>query len=157
MSFATRLAATILIASTAAAYAHSFNKGDIIVIHPWTRATPEGATAGSGYVKITNNGKEKDRLTGGSFDGADAIEIHEMKMDGNIMKMRELKEGIEINPGETLEIKPGGTHLMITGLKSAIKVGPDRKATLNFEKAGPLDVEFKVEEIGASESVEHKH
>jgi periplasmic copper chaperone A len=157
MSFVTRLAAALLLASSISAQAHSFTKGDIIVVHPWTRATPDGAPVGSGYLKITNNGKEADRLLGGNFDGAEAVEIHEMKMDGDVMKMRELKEGLEIAPGATVEIAPGGTHLMFTGLKKNIDVGPDRKATLKFEKAGAIDVEFRIEPIGATESIDHNH
>lgn len=157
MSLVTRLAAALFLASTIAAHAHSFTKGDIVVGHPWTRATPEGATAGSGYLTITNTGKVSDRLMGGSFDGAEAIEIHDMTMNGDVMQMRELKEGLKIEPGASVKIAPGGLHLMFTGLKSKIDVGPDRKATLNFEKAGPLSVEFKVEAIGANESAEHPH
>ena len=157
MSFATRLAAAILIASTIAVQAHSFTKGDIVVGHPWARATPDGATVGVGYIKITNNGKAADRLTGGSFDGADTLEIHEMTMDGDIMKMRQLKDGFEIAPGATVELKPGGNHLMFTGLKKPIAVGPDSKATLTFEKAGAIDVEFRIEPFGATESADHKH
>ncbi len=154
MSFSMRLAAALVLATSIAAHAHSYSKGDIVVVHPWTRATPEGAPVGSGYLKITNNGKDADRLLGGSFDGAEAVEIHEMKMDGDVMQMRELKEGLEIKPGATVEIAPGGMHLMFTGLKKNIDVGPARKATLNFQKAGPIDVEFQVEAIGATQSSE---
>jgi periplasmic copper chaperone A len=157
MSIAIRLAAVVLLASTIAAGAHSFNKGDITVGHPWARATPEGADAGVGYVKITNAGKQADRLTGGSFNGDGVVEIHEMKMDGDVMKMRQLKDGLEIAAGATVELKPGGNHLMFTGLKSAIVEGPKVKGTLNFEKAGAIDVEFMIEPVGASESTDHKH
>jgi periplasmic copper chaperone A len=157
MSFAVRLALALLLLSPATAFAHSFTKGDIAVGHPWARATPEGAAVGVGYLKITNKGKEADRLTGGAMDGADKIEIHEMKMDGDVMKMRQLTEGLEIKPGETVELKPGANHLMFTGLKKTILQGPDLKATLNFAKAGAIDVEFRVEAVGATESMDHKH
>ena len=157
MTFKLRLACALMLAMPAAALAHSFTKGDIVVSHPWARATPDGATAGAGYVKITNNGKAADRLTGGALEGADAIEIHDMTMDGTVMKMRQLKDGLEIAPGATIEIKPGGMHLMFTGLKKPNAAGPDRKATLTFEKAGAIDVEFRIEPIGATESAHHKH
>ena len=65
----------------------------MLVVHPWTRATPDGATVGVGYLTISNNGKEADGLIGGTFEGADKIEIHEMKMDGDKMIMRQLKDG----------------------------------------------------------------
>jgi periplasmic copper chaperone A len=157
MSLFTRLAFALVVLSPIAAHAHSFNKGDIVVGHPWTRSTPGAATVGAGYVKITNNGKVSDRLTGGSFDGAGALEVHEMKMEGDIMKMRQLKDGFEIAPGATVELKPGGNHLMFTGLNSPITEGPKRKGTLVFEKAGAIDVEFAIEPIAASGSVDHKH
>lgn len=157
MSKFLRFAFALLVLMPVAAFAHSFNKGDIVVDHPWTRATPGAATVGVGYVKITNNGKAADRLTGGTFDGAGALEVHEMKMDGDIMRMRQLKEGFEIGPGATVELKPGGNHLMFTGLTSAIAEGPKRKGTLVFEKAGAVDVEFAIEPIAASEGTGHKH
>ena len=147
----------LLLSLPAAAFAHSFTKGDIVVKHPWARATPDAATVGVGYVKIINNGKDADRLTGGSFDGADKLEIHEMTMTGDVMKMRQLTEGIEIKPGETIELKPGSNHLMFTGLTKQIVEGPHRKGTLTFEKAGSVDVEFMIEGLGATESSDHKH
>lgn len=162
MTFAPRMVcALVLIASplaiAGAASAHSFKKGDIVAGHPWTRATPGGATVGAGYIKITNNGKTADRLTGGTMDGA-SVEVHEMKMDGGVMSMRQLKDGIEIQPGATVELKPGGNHLMFIGLKKPIAVGPDQKGTLSFEKAGSLEVEYRIEPIGATESHDHsKH
>jgi hypothetical protein len=70
-------------------------------------ATPEGETVGAGYMKITNNGKEADRLTGGTFESADKVEVHEMKMEGDKMTMRQLADGLEIKPGETVELNPG--------------------------------------------------
>jgi periplasmic copper chaperone A len=151
------LALAMVLALPGAALAHSFTKGDIVAGHPWARATPDGAKVGVGYIKITNNGKASDRLTGGSFEGA-SVEIHEMSMDGGIMKMRQISEGLEIAPGATVELKPGGNHLMFMGLKQAIATGADRKATLTFEKAGTLEVEFRIEPIGATESHDHsKH
>lgn len=156
MSKSLRLAVALLLTLPAAALAHSFTKGDIVAGHPWARATPDGAKVGAGYIKITNNGKVSDRLTGGSFEGA-TVEIHEMSMDGGVMKMRQLSEGLEILPGATVELKPGGNHLMFMGLKQSITAGADRKATLTFEKAGSLDVEFRIEPIGATESHDNKH
>lgn len=152
-----QIALAALLSLTAAASAHSFKKGDIVVGHPWTRATPEAATVGVGFVKITNNGKDSDRLKGGTFEGAGAIEVHEMSMDGEVMKMRQLVDGLEIKPGETVELKSGSNHLMFTDLKKQIVEGPDRKGTLIFEKAGAIDVEFRIEGLGATESADHKH
>jgi copper(I)-binding protein len=129
-------------------------KGDITVGHPWSRVTPQGSAVGVGYVKITNSGKTSDKLTGGTFDGANSVEIHEMKTEDDIMKMRKLSGGIEINPGETIELKPSSYHLMFLGLKAPISEGPNVKGSLNFEKAGIVEVKFKIEPIGAQDSVD---
>jgi copper(I)-binding protein len=148
--------AAILIFSSAV-FAHSFKKGDISIDHPWTRATPAGATVGAGYLKITNNGKEADKLTGGTFDGAGTVEIHEMKMTGDNMTMRQLKDGLEIKAGETVDFGPMSFHLMFLGLKNPIAEGSDAKGTLIFEKAGAVDITYKVEPFGATESEDDKH
>lgn len=156
MNIKLNLALALILALPGAAMAHSFTKGDLVAGHPWARATPDGAKVGVGYVKITNNGKTADRLTGGTFEGS-TVEVHEMSMDSGVMKMRQLREGLEIAPGATVELKPGGNHLMFVGLKQAIAAGADRKATLTFEKAGNLEVEFRIEPIGATESRDNKH
>jgi copper(I)-binding protein len=116
---------------------------------PWARATPGGAQVAGGYMKITNTGTDADRLVGGSLPIASEVEVHEMAMSGNVMKMRRLAEGLEIKPGQTVELKPGSYHLMFTGLRSGLKAGQTVKGTLAFEKAGTVEVEYKVVPIGA--------
>ena len=78
-----------------------------------------------------------------------------MKMNGDMMIMRELPQGIEIKPGETIAFTPGSYHLMLHGLKKPIVVGPNVKGTLSFEKAGSVDVDYKVEAFGAMTSSDH--
>ena len=125
-----------------------YKGGALTIESPWARATPGGAKVAGGFMTITNAGKEPDRLIGGSVPVADRFEVHEMAMDGGVMKMRELSKGLEIKPGETVELKPGGYHLMFMDLKSGLKEGQTVKGTLVFEKAGKIDVEFKVGPIG---------
>ncbi|MBS0232113.1 MAG: copper chaperone PCu(A)C [Proteobacteria bacterium] len=151
------VALALLVAFSAPGSAHKFEKGDIVIEHPWTRATAPGAAVGVGYLAITNNGKEVDKLTGGTFDGAGNVEIHEMKMDGDKMLMRQLKDGLEIKPGETVKFSPGGYHLMFVGLKKPIANGPNIKGSLTFEKAGAVDVTYKVESLGAMKSSDADH
>ena len=91
---------------------------------------------------------QADRLTGGTLPVAGRFEVHEMAMDGGVMKMRELKKGLEIKPGETVELKPGGFHLMFMDLKQGLKEGESYKGTLVFEKAGKIEVEYKIGPIG---------
>ena len=100
-------------------------------------------------MTITNTGTAPDRLVGGTTDIAKSFEVHEMKMDGGVMKMRELAGGLEIKPGQTVTLDPSGYHVMFVGLKDQLKQGGHFKATLQFAKAGKVDVDFAVEGIGA--------
>ena len=131
------------------AQAEDVTAGGLKISAPWARATPKGASVGGGYMKITNTGTAPDRLVGGSTDISSRFEIHEMSMDNGVMKMRPVANGIEIKPGQTVEFKPGGYHVMFVGLKGALDQGQHVKATLEFEKAGKVDVDFTVEGIGA--------
>ena len=141
-------AAGILMAG--AAQAHEYKVGTLQIIHPWARATPKGASVGGGYMKIINTGTTADRLVGGSSPIASRFEIHEMSMDNGVMKMRPLKDGVEIKPGQTVEFSPGSFHIMLQDLKQPIKEGDHVKGTLTFEKAGPVDVEFIAVGVGGT-------
>ncbi len=123
---------------------------DIKVSAPWSRATVRGASVGVGFLTIENNGKEADRLLGGTSDAAEKLEIHETRSEGGIMKMRALPEGIEIKPGQTVVLKPGAIHLMLVGLKAPMFPGGVVHATLNFAKAGSIAVDLPVEGFGAT-------
>lgn len=109
-----------------------------------------GAKIAGGYLKITNTGKSPDRLVSAISAGADRVEIHEMSMTDGVMKMRPLADGLTIKPGETVELKPGGLHMMFMDIKQPLKQGDKLKATLTFEKAGKLDVSFDVNAMGAT-------
>ena len=128
----------------------TYKLGDLTVTSPWTRATPGGAKIAGGYLKITNNGSAADRFVGAKSGTADRVEIHEMSMSDGVMKMRPLPNGLEIKPGETVELKSGGYHLMFMDLSQPLKQGDSLKATLQFEKAGLLDVNFNVNALGAT-------
>lgn len=137
----------------------TYKIGDLLVASPWTRATPGGAKIAGGYLKVTNSGTSADRLTGATTASADRVEIHEMSMTDGVMKMRPLADGLTIKPGETVELKPGGFHMMFMDIKQPLKQGETLKATLTFEKAGKLDVSFNVNAIGAGAGAApaHKH
>jgi copper(I)-binding protein len=123
--------------------------GALKITAAWARATPKGASVGGGYLTVTNTGTTPDRLLGGSSDASKKFELHEMKMDKGVMKMRPLPDGVEIKPGQTVELKPGGEHIMLVGLNRQLMKGDQIKGTLNFEKAGKVDVTFSVAGIGA--------
>jgi uncharacterized protein YcnI/copper(I)-binding protein len=137
--------------SQSASAAATYKIGPLVVEAPWARATPGGAKVGGGYLKITNTGSKPDRLTGGSVPFAKSVEVHEMAMTGDVMKMRRLENGLEIKPGETVELKPGGNHLMFMGLTAGLKDGQQVKGTLVFEKAGSVDVTYNVTPMGGAQ------
>jgi periplasmic copper chaperone A len=127
----------------------SYKLGQLIIEAPWARATPQGAQVGAGYLTITNTDKEADRLIGGSLPVATSVEVHQMTTSDGVMKMRKMDNGLEIKLGQTVELKPGGYHLMFNGLHEGLKQGQTIKGTLQFEKAGSLEIEFHVAPIGA--------
>jgi periplasmic copper chaperone A len=133
-----------------AASANDYKLGALEIQQPWARATPKGAGTAAGYVAIKNSGTTPDRLTGGSLAVAGAAQVHKMTMDGGVMKMRPVPDGIEIKPGETVELKPGGFHLMFTDLKARLVKGQLVKGTLTFANAGTVDVEFAIAGVGAT-------
>lgn len=138
------------------AAAHDYTIGSLKIGHPWARATPPTAPSGGGFLTVTNTGTTVDRLVSASSPAAGQTQIHEMKMDGTIMRMREVENGLEIPPGATVALAPGGLHLMMMGLKDPLKQGTRVPLTLTFEKAGKIDVELVVMALGASPDA-HKH
>ncbi len=149
------LAAFCCLSLAAPAFAHGYKVGDLEIGHPWTRATPPSARVGGGYLKITNRGSAADRLLSATFDGSSTVEIHEMAHANGVMTMRELPKGLEIKPGETVELKPGGFHLMFMGLKAQLVEKQRLKGVLVFEKAGRVEVEYAVESMGSRGGDEH--
>ncbi|SDQ82162.1 copper chaperone PCu(A)C [Pseudovibrio sp. Tun.PSC04-5.I4] len=143
------VAAALVAFSGSASFAHSIQHGDLTIKDAWTRATPPKAKGGGAFVTITNNGAEDAHLTGAVSGYAKRTEIHEMSMNDGVMKMRKLEDGVVIPAGETLELKPGSYHVMFLGLNQAFKMGEDLKVTLEFEKAGPVEVTFPVMKLGA--------
>jgi copper(I)-binding protein len=139
-----------LVALSVPSHAHDVKAGDLIIEHPWARATPGGAKVGGGYLTIANKGGAPDRLVGGSFEASSGFELHEMSMDGGVMRMRPTGP-LEIPAGGTLTLDPSAKHIMFTGLKHGLKKGESVAGTLVFDHAGTVPVQFEVEAIGAKE------
>lgn len=141
------------------AAAHDYKFGDLAVIHPWARATPEGAKVGAGYVTIHNKGSTPERLISITAAISEKAEIHEMAVDGNgVMTMRPVTDGVEIPAGGQAVLEPGSFHIMFVGLKRPAVKDERFAATLTFEKAGTVEVEFMVQEMaGGQTPAEHRH
>jgi periplasmic copper chaperone A len=151
------LLAVTLAALATVASADNYQLGAIKIDHPWSRATPKGATTAAGYVTITNTGNTLDRLLGGTMGNAERAQVHQITTDHGVMTMRPVTGGLEIKPGEMLELKPDSFHLMFAGLKEPLVNGQSVKGSLTFEKAGSVEVEFAVEGVGAPTTSEMKH
>jgi periplasmic copper chaperone A len=155
--FGVLVASLIAVLSGSAASALDYKVGALEIDSPWSRAVPKGAKVAAGYMKIKNTGTEPDRLVGGSTPVAGRFEIHGMSMDKGVMKMRPLPSGLEIKPGETAELKPSSSHIMMMDLRQPIQRGKPFKATLMFEKAGEVDLDFTVEDVGATSAAAPAH
>jgi copper(I)-binding protein len=142
--------ATFMGIAVSAAHGTDYKAGSLVISDPWSRATPKGASVAAGYMKITNNGATPDRLIGGSTDVASSFEVHEMSMTEGVAKMRLVQGGLEIKPGQTVELKPGSYHVMFMGLKKPLAAGEHIKATVMFEKAGKVDVDYDVRAMGST-------
>lgn len=122
--------------------------GDIVITEARSRATPPSANVAGGYLTIENTGTSDDRLVGIETDLSERAELHEMKMEDGVMKMRALGDGIAIPAGGTVELKPGGLHLMFMGIRHPLKEGDEVPVKLTFETAGSIEVMLKVGSIG---------
>jgi periplasmic copper chaperone A len=151
--FLSLIAATALLASPV--WAQDYKLGSLEITQPWTRATAPTAKAGGGFLTITNKGATPDRLIAARSTASAKVEIHEMKMDGNVMRMRELDKGLEILPGATVELKPGGYHIMFMELKAPFAKDAKVPVTLVFEKAGSIEVPLAVQAIGTTPPAKH--
>ncbi|WP_061937600.1 copper chaperone PCu(A)C [Aureimonas sp. AU22] len=139
------------------AAAHEFKAGDLTIDHPSSRPTPPAARVGAGYVSIRNDGAEPDRLVGGSADVAGRFEIHASTVEDGVARMRRVEGGIVLEPGATIKLASGGSHIMLLDLKEPIVKGQSFDGTLVFERAGTVPVRFSVEGLGvATTSFSHE-
>ncbi len=154
----TFLAASPALLSPAApitAAAQEARAGDLAVQQPWTRAAGQGAT-GAGFLSISNRGAAADRLLSAATPAARAVELHTMIRDGDVMRMRAV-EAIEVPPGQTVALRPGGLHMMLVGLSRPLREGETVPVTLRFERAGEVWVALSVQAAGARKPAAHRH
>jgi periplasmic copper chaperone A len=149
------LTALALACAMSAAAAHDYKLGALSIEHPWARPTLPGQSVGGAYLGIHNSGSAPDRLLGASMPGA-MVEVHEMRMEGNVMRMREIG-ALDLPAGKSVTLSPGGLHLMLMGLKAPLKLGDKPALKLRFEKAGEIEVLLHVENKPAPAGDAHKH
>jgi copper(I)-binding protein len=142
-----RIAAALMAAAfAAAAQAHEFKQGDLVVVHPHAR--PSAGRTGAAYFAVESKGAA-DRLVSAASPAAEKTELHSMTMEGNVMRMRQV-EGIDVPAGGKAVLQSGGLHVMLIGLKAPLREGDKFPLTLTFAKAGKVEVEVIVEKPGAA-------
>jgi periplasmic copper chaperone A len=134
------------IALSSAALAQSASVGPIKIENAYTRATAPGQQVAGGFMKIENRGAA-DQLISASSPAAGEVQLHEMAMEGNVMKMRQLKD-IPVPASGAVELKPGGLHLMLMNIKTPLAAGETVPVKLKFAKAGEVEVKFPVNAMG---------
>lgn len=153
INFLQAVISSALIAFSSYVLAHNDMKGSeyrigqIKIENPYARATVPGQKTAVGFMKIENKGAS-DQLIAASSPLAGEMQLHTMIMDGNVMKMREVKT-IEAPANGSVELKPGGLHLMFIDMKSPLKVGEAVPVKLKFQKAGEVEIKMPVREVGS--------
>lgn len=136
--------ASALFVLAGGAIAHEYKLGELEIVHPASRAMLNGQKVGGGFMTITNHGKADDRLVSVTSPVSPDVQLHEMAVVDGIMKMRQLKDGIPVPAGETVKLQSGGLHVMFMGVSKPFAEGDKIAATLHFEKAGDVNVDFAV-------------
>jgi len=140
----TLLAAAVL---AAAANAHEYSMGSLVIGHPWSRPTVSGMPTGVAYLSITNRGLRQDTLLYASTPMAERVEFHRTSFEAGMAHMRPVNT-LVIQPNSTVKAEPGGLHLMLVDLKAPLVEGSMVPLVLHFESAGEITVQIKVEPMG---------
>ncbi len=164
LSVAAILAASSILSAHAMAHDHAMaaetamspvTVGDLELSGAFTRATLPNAPVGGGFLTITNTGEQDDRLIAAQSSFSPDVQLHEMAVVDDVMRMQELKNGIEIPAGKAVSLAPGGLHLMFMQISEPFVEGETVPVTLTFEKAGTVEIELAVQSFGASSMENH--
>ena len=147
--FAAAIGLIMLSVAAGITHDHMASVGNLEISHAWARAMLPNQPAGGGYMVIANQGQEADRLMSASSPAAARVEIHTMEVINDVMTMRPVDGGLEIPAASTVELKPGGLHVMFMGVETPFKDGDTVPVTLTFEKAGSVEVNFPVRKAGS--------
>lgn len=145
---------SLLALSCSTSFAADYQVGDLTISDPWSRALPPNAPAGAAYFKITNHGQGQDKLIAADSDIAGKTELHTHIHVGEVMRMQKI-DAVEIPAAGEAVFAPGGNHVMLIGLKQPLEKGLTFPLTLEFEKAGKVQVEVEVREDEAHGGMQH--
>lgn len=146
-TFIATWSACLLLTAHGIADAQPAKTSGIKIEHPYARSTVPGQPVGGGYLVIRNSGAADKLISASAADVASSVEIHLMKLQGDVMRMRAV-DAIDVGAGKAVQLQPGGYHLMLMGLKEPLKAGDHFPLKLRFEKAGEMTVDVTVEGRG---------
>ncbi|MEP1446703.1 MAG: copper chaperone PCu(A)C [Paraglaciecola sp.] len=140
-------------------YAHDFNAGKIEVNHPWARPTAPVVKTAAVYLVINNSSQETERLLSVEVPTtiAQQAQIHHTQYSQDMAKMREVRDGLLISAAKKIEFTPGGTHIMLVGLKTPLAKGDKFPLLMRFEHSGEITVEVWVEDKPSSDAANSHH
>jgi len=142
------LSLVFLLSATTSVFADEATLGDLVIRHVWSRATIASVGTGAVYLEVDNNGATADRLVGVATPVAAMAHLHTTEMQGNMASMQAI-DGLDVPAGGKIILKPQNSHVMLMGLSAPLKQGTTFPLTLQFEKAGKVDVNVPVEAAGA--------
>lgn len=150
--------APVTLATSATAHNHGgeAHEGGIVISQPFARATMPGARVAAAYLQLRNTGKTPIKLVSATSPVCEKVELHTMTMEGGIMRMRQITDGVAIQPGGTVSLAPGGMHLMLMGLRQQLTPGTEVAITLTFDGAPTQTLKFPVQAAGKT-SGDHQH
>ncbi|QVQ25717.1 copper chaperone PCu(A)C [Achromobacter deleyi] len=149
--------AALGLCTAGSAWAKDYKVGQIEVDDLWVRASAPGQANGAGYMDIDNDAKTADRLLSVSSDAAERVELHTVQTENGVSKMRQVEGGIALPADTGVKLSPGGYHVMFIKLKAPFTDGATVPATLKFEKAGEVAVQFKVKPASHNPGMSHDH
>ncbi|HTN62770.1 MAG TPA: copper chaperone PCu(A)C [Devosia sp.] len=161
--FRAAIAAIVLSSSTLAFAQDGHMPGPTVTIGTlelhdgFARATLPNAPVGGVFFAVTNTGTVDDQLVSVAAPDLGDAQLHTMSMDGDVMKMQALPEGIAIPAGQTVTLEPSGLHVMVMGLKAPFVEGQTVKVTLTFAVAGSVDLELPVLGVAADSAMPMHH
>ena len=160
MKLSNILSITLIVLAGAPSWqAHSAETkvGTLMIQDPRARATAPGASVGAGYLTIMNMGEQEDLLVRVNAPFAGHTEIHEIKMDGDVAKMRPLQSGLKIPAGQSVNLTPGGLHLMFMDLQHPLKAGDTHTIVLHFKYHGEVSALLTVRSDPSQSDTESDH
>ena len=139
-----KLLSVLLLLMAPLAWSAGLTVGNLKLDQIWARSAPLSGGNAAAYLSVANSGQQDDTLLSVATPIAHQAQLHNMSMEGGIMRMREMADGISLRPGETVRLAPGGMHIMLLGIKQPLKKGDHFPLTLHFEHAGTVNVDVPV-------------